>query len=99
MTFLSQVKSSGESKKSVTKEKPVSDSTKKLLDNSANSKDSSLNSLELDLKQELKTAQEQIEHLRQRCERAERFKSDALLRRVAALDTSSSRTSASEVYS
>ncbi|XP_077295291.1 uncharacterized protein LOC143917604 isoform X2 [Arctopsyche grandis] len=42
--------------------------------------------------QEMQSLREEVEVLRKRCERVEKEKSDILLRRLAALDTSSSKT-------
>lgn len=41
----------------------------------------------------MQSLREEVETLRKRCEKVEKEKSDILLRRLAALDTSSSKTS------
>lgn len=41
----------------------------------------------------MQSLREEVEMLRKRCEKVEKEKSDILLRRLAALDTSSSKTS------
>lgn len=49
-----------------------------------------------DLKEELEMMKRDLEAMKARCERAERDKSDILLRRLASMDTTSNRTTASE---
>jgi cell division protein FtsB len=50
------------------------------------------------LQEQIESLKQELETVRARCERVEREKSDLLLRRIAALDTTSSKTAASEVW-
>ncbi|PSN34391.1 hypothetical protein C0J52_15173 [Blattella germanica] len=52
---------------------------------------------ESELQEQIDSLKQELEMMRARCERVEREKSDILLRRIAALDTTPSKTAASEV--
>ncbi|PNF26593.1 hypothetical protein B7P43_G11349 [Cryptotermes secundus] len=52
---------------------------------------------ENELQEQIESLKQELETMRARCERVEREKSDILLRRIAALDTTPSKTAASEV--
>ncbi|KAJ9593386.1 hypothetical protein L9F63_015090, partial [Diploptera punctata] len=52
---------------------------------------------ENELQEQIESLKQELEMMRTRCERVEREKSDILLRRIAAMDTTSSKTAASEV--
>ncbi|XP_063703120.1 titin homolog isoform X2 [Culicoides brevitarsis] len=87
--FLMQVKDSAKTKP----KKSVTDDT---ISNCTETTDTTLVDTR-EMQEELESLKRELESWKTRCERAERDKSDIMLRRISAMDTGTNRTAASEV--
>lgn len=88
--FLMQVKDSNKSSKA---KKSLNDET---ISNCTDTTDTTLVDTR-EMQEELDSLKRELDSWKSRCERAERDKSDILLRRISSMDTGTNRTAASEV--